>query len=395
MRGLGTILMAGTAMVACSSGASDLAPEPRVPLIVKKATFQSRLALSGSLVAETSISINAPGDGYGLVIRWMAPDGSEVKKGDKVLEIDTSAVVSQIESLKSAVIKANNALASEQNKDQMGRAEKTHLLRQAEFARKKAQVDANVPADAYPRRVYEDMQLALERAKAAHKGATLALAMEKKVGKNGMDQKRIDLARSERDLARVYEKLEGYVLHAPRDGVLAASDNWREGRAYRLGDKTWPGQPVVEIPDLSVMNVEANLSDVDDGQVKVGMKTECRLDAYPDDVFTGRVVSISPVARKARRNSLRQVFNVTVKLDSTDAALMRPGMSARVEILGSTRENVLVAPRKALRFDQGNVTARLESGKQQEVTLGPCNPSECVVQSGLSEGSRLQEGGSQ
>lgn len=393
MRNLRTILIPVLLLTACGSRSNRVAPQERDDLVATTTTFQSRLSLSGALVAETSISLGAPGEGYGLMIRWMADDGAHVKKGDKVLEMDTSAVVTQIEGLKNAVIKANNDLAQQHNTSQINQAEKEHALRQAEFNLQKAQTDANVPADAYPKRVYEDMQLALGRAKAEHTGAIEALAIEKKIGKNGREQMQIALERSKRELTQVYEKLEGYVLYAPRDGVLVAGNNWREGRAYRIGDKTWPGQPIVEIPDLSVMTIEAQLSDVDDGQVHVGMKAECRLDAYPDEVLPGHIVSISPVARKAQWDSLRMVFDVVVKLDATDPERMRPGMSARVDVLGAPQDNVLVAPREALVFGDPDTEVVLASGKTARVTLGPCNAQACVVTEGLVAGTRLQSGG--
>ena len=390
---LRTFLLTALLLPACRSSSDEFVQEKAPPLTADTASFQTKLSLSGSVVAKTSTSITSPGDGYGLVIRWMADNGSYVKKGEKIIEMDTSAVVSQITALKNAVIAANNALAQQQSTDRINRAEKTHLLRQAEFNLKKAQADADVPADAYPKRVYDDMQLALGRANVEHTNAVEAAAMEAKVGKNMLAQKRIDLGRTKRDLAQVYEKLEGYVLHAPRDGLLVASMNWREGRVFRMGDKTWPGRPIVEIPDLSVMTIKAELSDVDDGQAHVGMRAECRLDAYPDEVFMGSVTSISPVARTAQRNSLRRVFDVVVALDSTDAERMRPGMSARVDLLGAPKEGVVVVPRKALIFDEQGVVARLASGQTTSVTLGPCNAQQCVVEAGLSAGTQLGIGG--
>lgn len=393
MRIANPLILAAVALASCRSEVEHFSPIGEQELVVRTDDFQSRLSLSGSLAAEESATINTPGDAYGLVIRWMADDGSFVKKGDKVLEMDTTAVVSQIEALKSKVIGANNALAQQHSDNQINRAEKEHLLKQAAFALKKAELDANVPADAYPARVHEDMQLALGRAKAAHIGAVEALASEAKIAKNSLEQKRIEFERAKRELEQVYETLDSYVLHAPRDGVLIASTNWQEGRAYRVGDKTWPGAAVVELPDFSAMVIEAEMSDVDDGRIHVGMRAECYLDAYPEEVLTGTVTSISPVARKARKNSLRQIFDVTVKLDETDSERMRPGMSARVEIASIAKKNVLLAPRAALDFAEDGVRARLGSGELVDVVLGPCNAHECVVESGLENGSKLRSRG--
>ncbi len=392
MRQLRVLLIASLASLGCTSAPTFEAQE-REPLVVQKTSFQSRLSLSGTLVAATSESIGSPSDEYGLLIRWMADDGTHVKKGDKVLEMDTSSIVSKIETLKTAVTDANNALVQQRNRNTLTVVEKEHLVRQAEFSLAKARIDANVPPDAYPRRVYEDMQVALQRALSVQAGAIETLAIERRIGKNALGETRIALERSKRDLATVQKKIESYVLRAPRDGLLLASKNWREGRAYRSGDKSWPGQSIVEIPDLSVMTVKARLSDVDDGQVHVGMHANCRLDAYPNEVLKGHVISLSPVARKATRGSLRQVFDVVIELESTNQDRMRPGMSVRVDVLGATKENVLVASRQSLVFEEDAVSAELASGKMIEVTLGPCNAQSCVIQSGLQEGMKLRARG--
>ena len=375
------------------TGAPTFESGEREPLVVQKTGFQSRLSLSGTLVAATSESIGSPSDEYGLVIRWMADDGTHVKKGDKVLEMDTSSIVSKIETFKTAVTDANNALVQQRNRNKLTIVEKEHLVRQAEFSLAKARIDANVPEDAYPRRLYEDMQIALKRARSTQAGAVETLAIERRIGKNALGETRIALERSKRDLATVQDKVESYVLRAPRDGLLLASENWREGRAYRSGDKSWPGQSIVEIPDLSVMTVKARLSDVDDGKVHVGMHANCRLDAYPDEVLKGHVISLSPVARKATRGSLRQVFDVVIQLESTNQERMRPGMSVRVDIVGATKDNVLVVSRQSLAFQEDAVFAELASGQTTKVTLGPCNAQSCVVESGLQEGMKLRARG--
>ncbi len=385
-------LVAVLGLLGCGSGEPDF-PRDSESLMAESRTFQSRLTLSGGLVAKDSTSVNAPNDGYGLVIRWMAEDGSLVKKGDKVIEMETGAVASQVESLESAVIAANNAVLQQRNQNAINRATKAHALRQAEFDLEKAQADADVPEDAYPKRVYEDMQLALGRSKAAHVNAKEALAVELKVAKSSLAQKRIAFERAKRELKEAYEKLEGYVLTAPRDGLLVPSMSWRDGRPLRAGDKTWPGQPIVEIPNLAVMDIKAELSDVDDGQVHVGMRASCVLDAYPDTVYEGHVVSVSPVARKASRDSLRRVFDVVVELAETDTERMRPGMSARVEVMGAPKEGAIVVPRAAIVVRDTSAVALLANGSQSDVVLGPCNAQECVIESGLTAGTRLSARG--
>jgi HlyD family secretion protein len=152
---------------------------------------------------------------------------------------------------------------------------------------------------------------------------------------------------------------------------------------------------VASLPDLSAMSVQASLSDVDDGRIQPGMEVLCTLDAYPGQAFAGRVAEISPVARESRRSPLLRFFPVHIKLDRSDPGRMRPGMSVRVEVLGAELKNVLLVPRAALDFAAGpgvagNPRALLASGGTAPVKLGECTALECVVESGLAEGTRLR-----
>jgi multidrug efflux pump subunit AcrA (membrane-fusion protein) len=391
VRSFSLILLALAFFAACGVGsAPEFAADEAAKLEVTRGEFKDQLLLSGELRASDSVSINSPPEGWGLSIRWLAEDGATVKKGDKVLEMDTTAIVSQLDAADAAYIKAASELAQQQNNASINLADKKHLLRQAEIALEKAQLNADVPADAYPRRVYEDMQLALKRAQSAHTTAAEAARSEKKISAFAVEQARIALAKARREIEGLDEKIKDYIISAPKDGILIRARNWREGRGYEVGDKTWPGQPILEMPNLSVMVVKARLSDVDDGRVHVGMATRATLDAFPDRVFSGHVTSISPVANAPTYQSLRRAFEVEIELDETDPAIMRPGMSVQVELADQTLPDVLLAPRAGLLFEGDAVFALFPGGHRQAVTVSRCSALVCVVDSGLKENTLLQ-----
>lgn len=351
--------------------------------------------MSGLLEASDSAAIGSPSGAWGLGIRWLLEDGVTVKKGEKVLEMDASEILNQLDAAESSYIKAGSELAQQQNNASINSAEKEHLLRQASAALKKAQLNANVPADAYPRRVYEDMQLALKRATSEHTSAKEAAASESKISTFSVKQSRVALAKAKRELESLEVKLEDYIIIAPKDGIVIRKKNWREGRPYDVGDKTWPGQVILEMPNLSVMKVKAHLSDVDDGRIHVGMKTACTLDAFPDKDFSGRVTAISPVAIAPTYESLRRAFEVEIEIDDTDGEIMRPGMSVQIEIADRISADVLLAPRAALLFGEDGVFALFPGGSKQSVKIGPCSEEQCVILSGLDEGAVLQNRGTQ
>lgn len=393
MKIAGTTLIAICALLVaagCSGGDTSYAESHTSdPLLVYRSTFQTSIRLSGMLRAADSASISSPQGARGVSIRWMAEDGSLVKEGDKVLEIDNSAITSTLESNKNALLAAQNDLLQQRNTSSINIAEKEHAVQQASFTLRKASLDAAVPRDAYPRRVYEDMQLAHDSAKREHEAAKKALQTERRIAALALEQKELALTKAERNITSVLAKLDEYTLEAPRDGILVAAENWQEGRSFRTGDNTWPGQVILEIPNLSVMNVEAELSDVDDGRLHIGMPANCVLDAYPELSFPATIESISPVAQSPGSKSLRRAFKVMLKLERTDSERMRPGMSVQVQALDKEQPDSLLIPRAALRFGDDAVMALLASDEEKPVVIGRCSASECILESGLAEGTAL------
>jgi multidrug efflux pump subunit AcrA (membrane-fusion protein) len=88
-------------------------------------------------------------------------------------------------------------------------------------------------------------------------------------------------------------------------------------------------------------------------------------------------------------------FPVRIALDRADPARMRPGMSVRVEVLGPETRDALLVPRAALQLGAGRdrqtaPRVLLAAGGSAAVRLGPCSASECVVESGVTAGTRLR-----
>jgi hypothetical protein len=104
------------------------------------------------------------------------------------------------------------------------------------------------------------------------------------------------------------------------------------------------------------------------------------------------VLEIAAVAREASDRSLRRLFQVSVALDGAGRANLRPGMSARVEVIALRRPDVLLVPRPAVTIDQSGASVRRANGARQVVTLGPCNAQVCVAAAGLEANARLRRG---
>ena len=83
---------------------------------------------------------------------------------------------------------------------------------------------------------------------------------------------------------------------------------------------------------------------------------------------------------------------VRISLEETDAKVMRPGLSARVEVVRRKFENALVVPREAVTRGPKGYSARRPGGSAPlDVRVAACLPRECVIEQGLAEGKRSAE----
>jgi len=395
--------VAGSALLlsgaACSTGRAELpgaAPRPSSArdLTVRRGRFEDRFLLTGQMVAISADSLFVPRiPSWQTTIRWLEDEGAVVKAGQKLVEFDTAAFAQDFGEKRLAFDQAESDF-DQAEADRAGqRTEKEFQVAQKTIAVEKARIAAGIPAEFIRGKEYQDNQLALQRGITDLEKAREDLAAFETSSAETVLQKRITVEKTRRELTAAGQAMDGMVLKAPRDGILVVADHPWQGRKIQVGDSVWIGLPVVSLPDLNAMQVEAKLSDVDDGRIAPGLPVVCVLDAYPDRTYPGRVAEITPVAQEAAGRSLRRAYNVRVTLDAADPQRMRPGMSVKVEVRPAPREGVLLAPRAGLDFDGPTPRARLATGDSVEVKLGPCNVDACVVEGGVADGVRLRARG--
>jgi multidrug efflux pump subunit AcrA (membrane-fusion protein) len=405
--GLGLVL-AGAA----GCGARPAAPAAAVRTgTVRVGALEDRFTLTGELAAVRSDILRVPRTPTWMItIKWMVEEGATVKAGDRVVEFDTSSLAGSLADRRLALQRAQSELVSENARTTAAELDKRMEVDRKRAALDKARAEAAVPADLRTRREHQEKLLAVAKETDALAKAEDELAAAQRTARLDRRIKEIALAKATRELTELESRLDELTLKAPRDGLVQVSMNYRgEARKYQIGDSAYAGMDVATMPDLSVMQVRARVYDVDEGAVKVGMKAECVLDAYPDRPVSGVVETVTPIARPEGRDAVRRVFDVTVKLDRTDPEIMLPGMSVRVEVIRRQVERGLLAPREALGREadgQGqtgvNVDvqagvhaktyARLADGKRVPVEIEVCGLFECALRAGPPEGTVLAVG---
>ena len=175
-----------------------------------------------------------------------------------------------------------------------------------------------------------------------------------------------------------------HTVRAPIGGVLESLD-------LRAGMTATAGQTLARINGLDPVWLEVAVPQAQAGQVTVGARAEAQLAAAPGQTVVGRVTALLPTLNEATR-SLR----VRVELPNADGRL-RPGQSARVQLVGDGAHTALAVPTEAvIRTGRRALVMVASDGgryRPQEVTLGPELGDKTVIRAGLDEGQQVVASG--
>ena len=158
---------------------------------------------------------------------------------------------------------------------------------------------------------------------------------------------------SEAALAKAERNLSYATIASPIDGIVI-DRAVEEGQTVAAGFET-PTLFTIAA-DLTKMQVVADVDEADIGGVKEGQRVSFTVDAYPDDVFEGRVIQIrlgsSSSGSSVTGTTTESVvtYEVVIAADNPDLKLL-PRLTANLSIYTREAHDVLYVPSRALRFD--------------------------------------------
>jgi HlyD family secretion protein len=193
--------------------------------------------------------------------------------------------------------------------------------------------------------------------------------------KNGVDPQ--DLAAAQAKIDSIQAALAQTQLKAPIGGVLTDIKSM-------VGDQVNPGTISFRIDDQARLLVDVQVTEVDVNRVKIGQPARMTFDAIQNQEYAGKVQKIASFGATAQG-----VVNFTVTVELTgDAAQVRPGMTAAVNLTVQQLSGVLLVPNRAVRLRNGQrIIYLLENGQPTavEVNIGATSDAYSQV---LSENVR-------
>ena len=160
------------------------------------------------------------------------------------------------------------------------------------------------------------------------------------------------------------DRLSKTVITAPMTGRVTRL-NVEQGETAIVGTMNNPGTVLLTVADLTEMEAVLEVDETDMPQIEVGDSANIEIDAFPNDVFTGRVTEIAhssiqggTLGFSGTTSDQSVDFEVVIRLDNPPQGL-RTDLSATADIVAEVRDSVLSIPIIALTLrtpepEQGN-----------------------------------------
>jgi HlyD family secretion protein len=343
--------------------------------------------------------ISAPYNAGELQILKLARNGSQVKKGDVVVQFDPTPLQRSADQARSTLKQVEAEIARAKAQQRLSDEQFLTETMSAQFGLERARLDAST-RDVVPAIESEKNILALDKAEQKLKELEAKKA-SRSIGTEAdlagiirrQNKAKADLDQAERNMAAL-------TLTSPIDGILTLLPNSRARTSivgggapiFKEGDRAYAGATIAEMPDIATIQANAPVPEADRGRVQPGQPVVLQVEGVPDKEHKGKVSEISPLAKLDYSGyPVTKNFDLTVRLENPDPRL-RPGMTARFRVEVERVPDSIVIPAGAVFEKNGKLVAYVQSDggyRERPVILARRGIGQVMVASGLRPGERI------
>jgi len=360
----------------------------------RRGDFSVTVTTSGELDAKNSVDISGPAaaqqaGAYQMRIASLVPEGTRVKQGDVVAELDRSTLASKLAEVALALQKAEAVYEQAQLDSALTLAGAREDIRSGELAleeKRLAKEQSKYEAPTNQRQAGID----LERAQRALDKFRKDYVTKTEQARAKMREVGTDLERQRNQQKVVQEVMAAFTIRAPAPGMVTYVREWN-GKKRTAGSQIspWDGR-VATLPDLTGMESVTYVNEIDVRKVAAGQRATITLDADPTRKLSGTVVSVANMGEQ-RPNADAKVFEVRIAIEGTDTTL-RPGMTTGNVIETYHQADAVAVSLEALHNEDSVPYVFRQAGGhvvKQEVATGAVSEDEVVITRGLKEGDRV------
>jgi cobalt-zinc-cadmium efflux system membrane fusion protein len=301
----------------------------------------------------------------GRLVHLYAGQGSNVKKGQKLADLESA----DIDQAEADYLKA---LADSENARRTSAAEVKFA--QATYDRTRMLYEKNITAGKNLQAAEHDLELAKASAANTVAGTKAALtSARRRLLILGLKDSDIDALAGKSSLAAVFS------LTSPISGIVVE-------RNGTIGATVGSDANVFKIIDISRVWIDANVFEKDLNRVRRGQEVKVSVPAFPGVNFSGRVILISSVVDPETRS-----VKVRTEVPNADGRL-KPDMFANVQIITDLHRSAISIPQSAVLNDGGKTVVFVGDGngyKKREVTTGIQGNDRVEIIEGLQAGDKV------
>lgn len=363
--------------------------------------------ISATGVVEPNFKVEVKSKASGEVLKFSYEEGDRVEKGKLLLQLDKSDEqrnVAKARAEKSSsnakLMKAKTALLLQENKYETDLQKAKSEVESAEASLQESEDKLKRQKDLFQKKFAA--QEALDAAQTAFKvnkenlvqsqtqvQAAIDSIYDITMKKNEIELAKADLERSNINLEEAQERLDETEIFAPITGVIIEK-MVEEGQIIASGiSNVSGGTALATIADMSRLFIIADVDETDIGLVQIGQSVTITADAFPEKTFQGKVKRIAPQGKV--ENSIT-IFKVKIEILGSGKNILKPMMSANIEIVTASAKDTLYLSRGAVRKEgKGFYVVILENGKPKKfpIETGIENPIHTQVLSGLKKGQKV------
>ncbi|MGS0689013.1 efflux RND transporter periplasmic adaptor subunit [Shewanella sp. 0m-4] len=360
---------------------------------VESGILEQQIEVTGELVSANTVSLRPPAlrRVWQYQVKMLAPEGSEVKQGDRVAQLDTSTLTQRLS------VKAANLATTIQDIEtsKLRNAKKLQELKlelaEAKMEQEKSQLKvdiSDITVSVIDQQKYlKDEVIAKDRVQLINQKIELEIeSAEQRMKMLAGDQQKFAS-----EVAALEKGIKSLTLIAPRDGMVVYGND-QQGNKVAEGQNIFVGDSVLSIPDLQHMQVNMTIPEVEAGRVKIGQALKIRLDANPEKSFNGKIIELGAVFRVKNQDVPLVIFDAVASIEQPDTEMMRPGMTAKISIDIANNNPELLLSLDAVHYERGKAYV-LKPGifteSKQYVGLGDMGKERVAITSGLTEGEEV------
>lgn len=370
--------------------------EDPVPVTkLAKQPFLLTVPATGEIVGLETTPVPVPNTPSGsLKLSWLVPEGKFVNAGDTVIQFDSTDAKLSLE-------KQQNTLDANQENTKIKTLNITTNEKTLGMDRTSAELQYQYDMTVMPEdeTIFSKWDIITAQADANYDKERIEFLKSKgktqqRIARSDQQILNIERNRAQSEIQVIQKTLDSMELRPNVGGLVLYRRDRRQDP--QIGDECQPGQVLVEIVNLDVLQARIYVLERDGGSLAKGQPVVIKLDAIPDKEYHGTIRNVSSVAAALERNSPLRYFTCDVSISDAgrDLKLIRPGMNLRGDVVLQKYDSCFVVPSSAVnvREKERDSQVFVKKGDRfvaQTVQTGLSSHGEAVIVGGVEDGTLI------